>query len=112
VTGWQQNSPVPPPQRRPIEFRRVAIGFAIAIGAQLLTLVPILFGLGTHDEALFGGFVYLGLQALLAPALIVTGIVRTVQQDGGLGVGLMIGWAIGGLVSFGGCLALLNAGGA
>ncbi|MET8152176.1 hypothetical protein ACIBSW_18045 [Actinoplanes sp. NPDC049668] len=111
MTAWQQNNPVPPPQRRPIESRRVAIGFAIAMGVQLLTLVPILLGLTTPDGLIFGGLGYLALQALLVPALLVTGIVLTVRQDGGRGVGLMIGWAIGGLVSFGGCLALLNAGG-
>ncbi|GID94525.1 hypothetical protein ACFQFC_35280 [Amorphoplanes digitatis] len=111
MTGWQQNTPVPPPRRRPIEFRRVAIGFGIAMGVNLLILVPMLFGLGTQDGVIFGGFLYLILQVLLVPGLLVTGIVQTIRQDGGIGVGLMIGWAIGGLVSFGGCIALLNAGG-
>jgi hypothetical protein len=105
-----QPPPVPPPARRPIALARVAIGFGIAIGAHLLTLVPILLGYADSDWGVTGALVFLGLQVLLFPTLLVLGIVGTVRQDGGIGVGLMIGWAIGVLVSFGGCVALINAG--
>ncbi|HET9517010.1 MAG TPA: hypothetical protein VFO77_04720 [Actinoplanes sp.] len=112
MTGWQGSgpaySPQPPGQRRPIEGRRVAIGVAIAIGAHLLTLAAIPIGSLFQDGAILGAFVFLALQGLLFLTLLVVGIVLTVRQDGGIGVGLLIGWALGVLVSFGGCVALLN----
>jgi hypothetical protein len=113
VTDPQWNIPAPPPPpRRPIRFKRVVIGFGIALAAHLLTLVPVLFGFVDQDWGVTGAVVFLILQALLFPTLITLGIVFTVRQDGGIGVGLLIGWAIGVLVSFGGCFALLNAGAA
>jgi hypothetical protein len=115
VTDPHWNIPAPPPPpRRPIEFKRVAIGFGIALAAHLLTLVPILFGFTSPDTGVgvTGAFIFLILQVLLFPTLITLGVVFTVRQDGGIGVGLLIGWAIGVLVSFGGCIALLNAGAA
>jgi hypothetical protein len=101
---------LPSPARRPIAFRRVAIGFGIAVGAHLLTLVPMLFGVVHRSWGPTGALVFFGLQVLLFPTLLVLGIVGTARQDGGIGVGLMIGWAIGVIVSFGGCVALINAG--
>ena len=40
--------------------------------------------------------------------MLVVGIVRTVKRDGGLGVGLLIGWAAGLVISFAGFAALLS----
>ena len=102
----------PQPRRRPIEGRRVAMGVGIAIAAHLLTLVPMLFGLADPNFGARAVFIFLIAQVLVALTLIVVGIVRIVRQDGGVGVGLLIGWAVGVLVSFGGCVALLRAGAA
>ena len=102
-------APYPPP-RRPITLGRIGIGVAIAIGAHLLTLVPILFGFADSTWGTAGAVIFLGLQALLFPTLLTLGIVGIVRQDGGIGVGMLIGWAVGVIVSFGGCVALINAG--
>jgi hypothetical protein len=100
------------PQRRSIEGRRVAIGVGIALAAHLLTLAPILGGFVNTDYGVTGAFLFLIAQVILFIVMLVLGIVLTVRQDGGIGVGLLIGWAVGLIVSFGGCIALLNAGAA
>jgi hypothetical protein len=98
----------PGPQRRPIEGRRVAIGVGIALAAHLLTLLPMFGVFVDSGAAVTGAFLFLIAQVILFVVLLVLGIVRTVKQDGGLGVGLLIGWAVGLIVSFGGCVALLS----
>jgi hypothetical protein len=101
MTDWN----VPPPPRRPsepIRGRRVAAGIGIALAAHAATLLLLLAGLLFRDEDFAVGP---GLIALLVGQLAVflgcltVGIVRTVRQDGGVGVGLLIGWAIGLLVA-------------
>jgi hypothetical protein len=86
----------------------VAIGVAIALAAHLLTLVPMLGVFADIVAAATSAFLFLIAQVILFIVLLVVGIVRTVKQDGGIGVGLLIGWAVGLIVSFGGCVALLS----
>jgi hypothetical protein len=94
--------------RRPIERRRVTIGAGIAVAAHLLTLVPMLGVFGDTGSALAGAFLYVAAQIILFVTLLVVGIVRTVKRDGGLGVGLLLGWAVGLVISFAGFAALLS----
>jgi len=117
MTDWN----VPPPPRRasePIRGRRVAAGIGIALAAHAATLLLLLGGLLFRDEDFAAGP---GLIALLVGQLAVfvgcltVGIVLTVRQDGGVGVGLLIGWAIGLLVApvagFGICVWAFSAAG-
>jgi hypothetical protein len=99
------------PQRRPVKVGRVFAGLGIAIAAHLLTLVAPLVGLVSRsDDVIYGGlWIGLGGQVLVFLACLVVGIILTVRQDGGIGVGLLIGWAVGVLIvpvlGFGLCVA-------
>ncbi len=99
---------VQPKPRRPIERRRVTIGVGIAIAAHLLTLLPMLGVFADTGAAIAGAFLFFVAQVILFVTLLVVGIVRTVKQDGGLGVGLLIGWAVGLVISFACFAALLS----
>jgi hypothetical protein len=77
-------------------------GIGIALAAHLATLVLLLIGLLFRDGDFAAGP---GLVALLIGQLVVfvgclvVGIVLIARQDGGIGVGLLIGWAIGLLIA-------------
>jgi hypothetical protein len=105
-----------PRPRRPIRGGRVAAGVGIALGGHVLSIVVPVVGAAAGSEDLMwsGLLVMLGAQLLLALACLVLGIVLTVKQDGGIGIGLLIGWGVGLLivpvVGFGLCVAAFNAG--
>jgi hypothetical protein len=112
---------VPPPQqpwgrpRRQLRGGRIAAGVGIALAGHLLTLVVITVGVaaGSGDVAIVGLWIGLGGQLLLLVVCLAVGIILTVKQEAGIGVGLLIGWAIGLLVvpvvGFGLCVAAINA---
>jgi len=101
MTNWT----VPPPPRppgRPIRARRVWAGIGIALAAHLATLLLLFVGLVVDEPDFAAGP---GLVALLIGQLLVflgclvVGVVLTARQDGGVGVGLLIGWAVGLLIA-------------
>lgn len=112
---------VPPPmgspgrQRRPVKGGRIVAGIAIALLGHLLTLVVLTVGVAAANEdvAWAGLWIGLGGQFLLLVACLAVGITLTVRQDGGIGIGLLIGWAIGLLITpvvgFGLCIAAINS---
>ena len=114
--GW--TTPPAPPQagQRLIRGRRVALGIGLALAAHA---VPILMIIGmvalSADQGDAVGTVIvidLILEGLIFLGCVVIGIVLIVRSDRGVGVGLLIGWAVGVLVlpitGFGVCVALLN----
>lgn len=103
MSDWNVPPPPRPPGRpgRPIRGGRIAAGIGIALAAHLATLVLLIVGLllGNEDLAAGPGLVALLIgQFVVFVAALVVGIVRTVQQDGGVGIGILIGWAVGLLV--------------
>lgn len=106
-----------PPPRRPVRVGRVMAGIGIALAGHLLTLVVSVAGAasGNTDVSVAGFYTVVGGQLLLAAACLVVGIVLTVRQDGGFGVGLLIGWGVGLLfapvVGIGLCLNALSESG-
>jgi hypothetical protein len=120
-SGWTVPPPPLPPngQDRPIRGRKVAAGLGIAAGAQVLAigigvLVTILLGMGENGEdALWGVYLEMLLQVVLFVACLVVGIVWIVRRDRGLGIGILIGWAVSVIVfpiaGIGVCIALVNA---
>jgi hypothetical protein len=105
-----------PGRRRQIRGGRVAAGVGIALAGHALSLVVPVIGAAAQSEELMwnGLLVMLGAQLLLALVCLVVGIVLTVKQDGGIGIGLLIGWGVGLLIApvvgFGVCVAAFNAG--
>jgi hypothetical protein len=110
---------VPPPHqpgrpRRPVKGARIVAGVAIALGGHLLTLVVLAASVVVDNDELFGAgvFAVLGGQFLLLAGCLAVGITLTARQDGGLGIGLLIGWAVGLLITpvvgFGLCVAALE----
>jgi hypothetical protein len=105
--------PWAPPRRR-VKGGRIAAGFAIAFAGHLLTLVVATVGVAadSDDVIIAGIYVGLGGQLLVFLACLAIGITLTVRQEGGIGIGLLIGWAVGVLivpvVGFGLCIAALN----
>jgi len=114
------NVPPPPPGARPrrqVQGRRVAVGIAIALLAHLLTVAAMLVALAVDDtemDVASGAFVLLIGQAVVGVGCLVVGIVLAARNEGGVGVGLLIGWAIGLIVfpaaGFGVCVWAVNAG--
>ena len=115
-------TPPPPPEqagsgKRPIRPGRVWTGIGIAMGGHLFTifigwLVAVLI---SGEEALNFLLVSGAGQILLAIAALVVGIILVAKgRDGGIGVGIIIGWAVGLIISpivgFGVCVALINTG--
>jgi len=120
MTDWNVPPPPPPPRgpSRPIRGRRIAAGIGIALAAHLATLLLLLIGLlfRNGDFAAGPGLIALLVgQALVFVGCLVMGIVLTVRQDGGVGVGLLIGWAVGLLVvpvaGFGLCVWAISGSG-
>ncbi|MEV0566941.1 hypothetical protein [Dactylosporangium sp. NPDC050588] len=112
--------PTPPPGgERPIRGRKVAAGLGIAAAAQVLVIiigvvVTIAFGASDNSEnALLGVYLEMLLQVVLFVACLVVGIVWIVRRDRGLGIGILIGWAVSVIVfpiaGIGVCLAIVNA---
>jgi hypothetical protein len=125
MQGWYP--PPPPPQPGPggsgIKPGRVFLGVGIVLGIHLLTLVlawviALIFasdGLGSSvsgDRAGIFLIVALVLQGLLMIAALTVGIILAVRKDGGIGIGIIIGWAVGIMISpvvgFGVCVAILS----
>jgi hypothetical protein len=111
----------PPPEpagetRRPIRTGRLWAGIGVTMAAHLLTII-----IGWGSAFLISGepavtfLLIVGIgQLLLAIAAVTYGIVQTVRaRDGGVGAGVIIGWAIGLIISpfigFGVCVSLVNS---
>jgi hypothetical protein len=114
---WTVPQPPPRPGDRPILGRRVAIGVGIAIGGHLLTIgitVLAAYVAAQSPEPSGAGWLVLGLisQLVLFVACLTIGIVWIVNRDRGIGLGLIIGWAVGVVVlpviGFGACIVLIN----
>lgn len=112
--GWPgYMTPPPPPGQRPIRGARIALGIGIALGAHLLTI-----GLGVGVGAIAAGsdpvtpavITLFATQVLVFLGCLVAGILLIVRSDRGLGIGLLIGWAVGVIVlpviGVGICIAL------
>jgi hypothetical protein len=84
------------------------------MAAHLLTLgvAGAGFAVDDMDIVLIGVSVLLLGQVLVAAACLTIGIVLTARRDGGIGIGLLIGWAVGVLVvpavGFGMCVTALD----
>jgi hypothetical protein len=91
-------SPPPPPGPRPVRGARVALGIGIALGAHLLTI-----GLGVavgalaraSDQVTPALITLFVAQLLVFIGCLVAGILLIVRSDRGMGIGLLIGWALG-----------------
>jgi hypothetical protein len=112
-------APPPPGQagKRPIRAGRIWIGIGIAIGGHLLTILIgwIVAVLISGEQVVNFLFVAGAGQVVLAIAALTAGIILIVKgRDGGIGVGIVIGWAVGLIISpvvgFGVCVALVNSG--
>ena len=119
-SGWTTPPPPPPPER-PIRGRKVAAGIGWAALGQVVAigvgvLVTILLARGDNSEnALYGVYLEMLLQLVLFVACVALGIVWIVRRDRGLGIGLLIGWAVSVIVfpfaGIGVCIALVNSSG-
>jgi hypothetical protein len=112
--GPQWTVPQPPPSGgRPIRGGKVAAGIGLAIGGHLVTIAVAVLGILATNAAAWL-VVALVLQVVLFAACLTIGIVWIVKRDRGLGLGLLIGWAVGVIVlpvvGFGACIVLLNQG--
>jgi hypothetical protein len=93
----------------------VAGGVGIALAGHVLASGPWLFSLytfvyyGTPDSLLLVDVVVLLLQLALFAGCLVVGIWLVVRRERGIGVGLLVGWAVGvvGLVL--GTMAILDS---
>jgi hypothetical protein len=114
--------PLPPGPERPIRAKRVFAGIGLAVLGQVvavgLGILAIYLGARSSDSdnALVGFSVGIVLQVLLFIACLVFGIVWIARKDRGLGLGVLIGWAITVLVfpvaGIGICVTILNSYGA
>jgi hypothetical protein len=93
--------PPPPPGALPpqpvVRGVRVSIGIVIAVAGHLLTGVVFYVGSAMAGEDwanTTGRWALLWGQVLLAAACLVVGLVLAIRRrDGGIGLGLIIGWA-------------------
>jgi hypothetical protein len=121
-SGWTVPPPPPLPpngQDRPIHGRKVAAGLGIAAGAQVLAIAigvgaTIAFAASDNSEnALLGVYLEMLLQLVLFIVSLVIGIVWIARRDRGLGLGILIGWAVSVIVfpvaGVGVCIAVINA---
>src|SRR5262245_36803936 len=103
-------TPPPPPGpagdgKVPIRAGRVWVGIGIAMSGHLLTiligwLAGFFSGSGGDEAALNFLFVAGIGQVILAIVALTAGITKTVRgRDGGVGVGIIIGWAVGLIIS-------------
>jgi Ca2+/Na+ antiporter len=108
----------PPPEPRPIHGRKVGLGIAIALGLHVLVIaVGIGFpALAVRPADQLGTALVIILlgELLVFLASMIWGLMQLVRGDRGLGVGLLIGWAVGvfvlPVVGFGVCVATLSGG--
>lgn len=116
-TGSPPPGPPPygPPPDRLIRGSRVALGGGLAILAHLLTIVApvaIVTGGVTASRDATWLAVALAGQVLTFLGCMVFGILGIVRGDRGLGLGLLIGWAVGvvvvPVVGIGVCIAAFN----
>jgi hypothetical protein len=120
-SGWTVPAPPPLPngEERPIRGGKVAAGLGIAAGAQVLAIgigVLVTIALAASDDsenALLGVYLEMLLQLVLFVASLVIGIVWIARRDRGLGLGILIGWAVSVIVfpvaGIGICIAVVNA---
>lgn len=119
-SDWTVPPPPPPPgDQRPIRGRKVAAGLGLAALGQVAAiglglLVTIALGQTENSEnAWLGVYLEILLQVLLFIACLVFGIVWIARKDRGIGLGLLIGWAVSTLVfpiaGIGVCIAILNS---
>jgi hypothetical protein len=94
----------------------VAAGIGVALLAHLLTVLVMVVGIATDNSEFATGaglMVMLVGQVVVFLGCLIVGIVLTARQEPGFGVGLLIGWGLGLLVTpvagFGLCVWLLNA---
>jgi hypothetical protein len=107
-----------PPPRSTIRAKRVWAGIGIALLAHVLTILPMVVAAAVDFDDFAAGVgvaVTLIGQVVVFLGCLVVGVVLIAKNDGGVGVGLLIGWAVGLLVvpvvGFGLCLWLYNASG-
>jgi hypothetical protein len=97
----------PPANPRPIRAGRVWAGIGLAFLGHLLAVgVGLAITTGTSTLGTYG----LGLpltEFLVFAACMIAGILQLARGDRGLGVGLLVGWAVGALIFAGACVALI-----
>jgi hypothetical protein len=119
------STPPPPPEqadKHPIRPRRIWTGIGVALSGHLLTILigafaSLIFSSpGGGGEVAVLNFVFIAVigQVILAIAALGIGIFRMVKgQDGGVGVGIIVGWAVGLIISpvvaFGVGVSLVNS---
>jgi hypothetical protein len=117
MTQWTVPQP-PRPGDKPIRTGKVwaGIGYATAAHVASVLLAVLLAFVATGDDAVaITLFVGLGGQVVVFIGCLTFGIIWIVKYDRGIGVGLLIGWAVGVLVlpvvGFGLCVWALNQSG-
>jgi len=115
-SGW--TVPPPPGPPRPIRTRKVFIGIGLATLGQIAAIgigvLAVYVGSQTdnNDNAVLGIYLEVLLQVVLFGACLALGIVWIVRRDRGIGLGLLIGWAVTVLVfpvaGIGVCIAIIN----
>lgn len=108
----------PPPNPRPILGRKLGAGIGYALAAHVLSIA---LGVGwavlarDSDAAGISVLIILVGQLMVFLGCLAIGIIQLVQGDRGIGVGLLVGWAIGVLVlpvvGVGVCIAAMNSAG-
>ncbi|HEX6684819.1 MAG TPA: hypothetical protein VF062_18585 [Candidatus Limnocylindrales bacterium] len=108
--------PRPADGKQPIRPGRMWTGIGLALGAHLLTiLVGWIVALTMSGEAAFTFLTVAAIgQVVLAIAALVAGTILAVRgRDGGIGLGIIIGWAVGMIISpvigFGVCVSLVDS---
>lgn len=110
-------APPPPPGARPILGRRVAVGIGLAMLAHLISIGAAVLAIVVAGQTSAGSTAWLvaplGAQLLVFVGCMVLGILGIVRGDGGVGLGLLVGWALGIIVlpviGFGICVAALSS---
>ena len=105
------------PDPRQIRGGRVGVGIGIALGAHALS-IAVGIGLGALDRGnqimtAFGIIIFAQLAVFIGS--ITAGIVLLNRGDRGIGLGILVGWAVGvfvaPVVGFGICVSALNGNG-
>jgi hypothetical protein len=108
--GPQWTVPPPPPGQPTARLKagRVWGGIGIAMAGHVATILIAIGLVAVDPRTGFGLVLGLVLQVLLFIACLTVGIVLIVRQERGIGLGLLIGWAVGVIVfpviGFGICL--------
>ena len=108
---WTVPPPPGPPGQR-LKAGRVWAGIAIANLGHILTVLITIGLVALDPETAWGLVVGLVLQVLLFIACLTVGIVLITRKERGVGLGLIIGWAVGVIVlpvvGFGICIYLFS----